>query len=175
MPIYICERVHVRRIDTLTRESCLIVCTAMFNEKPSLIPLINSWWCLGAKQIVDHSDVLLANSSSDIALENLTVVPDSFSSVQLEWKVVSSDGHHCIRNYSVQIVGPNGSHWEDEIPGSSQSFHFTGIQLIPLQEYTYCVTANLVHGQIGLKLTVNFTELQGGLAKCHISVILSSA
>ena len=39
---YICERVHVRRIDTLTSESCLIVCTAMFNEKPSLIPLINS-------------------------------------------------------------------------------------------------------------------------------------
>ena len=29
---YICERVHVRRIDTLTRESCLVVCTAMFNE-----------------------------------------------------------------------------------------------------------------------------------------------
>ena len=119
--------------------------------------------------------MLLANSSSDIALENLTVVPDSFSSVQLEWKVVSSDGHHCIRNYNIQISGPNGSHWEDEIPGTSQSFHFTGLQLILLQEYTYCVTANLVHGQIDLKLTVNFTELQGGLAKCHISVILSSA
>ena len=32
----------------------------------------------------------------------------------------------------------------------------------------YCVTANLLRGQIGLKLTLNFTELQGGL-KCDIA------
>ena len=103
------------------------------------------------------------NSRSDVALENLTVVPDSSSSVELEWKVVPTDGHHCIRNYNIQIAGPNGSQWEVQIPGSNHSFRFTGIQLIPFQEYTYCVTANLLHGQIGLKLTVNFTEPQGRL------------
>ena len=107
--------------------------------------------------------LLLVNSAPDISLENLTVVPDSFSSVQLEWKVTPTDGHYCIRNYNIQIAGPNGSQWEEEIPGSRHSYHFTEIQLLPLQEYTYCVTANLLHlGQIGLKLTLlNFTEVQG--------------
>ena len=100
---------------------------------------------------------------ADITLENLTVVPDSSSSVQLEWKVTPTDGHYCIRNYNIQISGPNGSQWEEEIPGSNHSLNFTGLQLIPFQEYRYCVTANLLHGQIGPKLTVNFTELQGGL------------
>ena len=107
--------------------------------------------------------MLLANSPADIVLESFTAVPDSFSSVQLEWKVVPSDGHHCIRNYSIQITGPNGSHWEDEIPGSSQSFHFTGIQLIHLQIYTCSITANLSHNQIGpIKQTLT-VELQGEL------------
>ena len=107
--------------------------------------------------------MLLANSLPDIVLENFTAVPDSFSSVQLEWKVVPSDGHYCIRNYNIQIAGPNGSHWEDEIPGSSQSFHFTGIQLMHLQIYTCCVTANLDHNQIGpIKQTLT-VELQGEL------------
>ena len=101
------------------------------------------------------------NSLSDVALENLTVVPDSPSSVELEWKVVPTDGHHCIRNYVIQIAGPNGSQWEEPIPESNHSFRFTGIQLIPFQEYTYCVTANLLRGQI-VELTANFIELQGG-------------
>ena len=108
------------------------------------------------------------NSLLDVALENFTVVREPYSSVQLEWKVVPTDGHHCIRNYNIQIAGPNRSHWEEEIPGRSQSFHFTGLQLIPFQEYTYCVTANLLHGEISLKLTANFTKLQGGL-KCDTS------
>ena len=103
------------------------------------------------------------NSLSDVALENLTVVPDSPLSVELEWKVVPTDGHHCIRNYNIQIAG-HGSQWEEQIPGSNHSFCFTEIQLLPFQEYMYCVTANLLHGQI-VKLTANFTELQGGL-KC---------
>ena len=107
--------------------------------------------------------MLLANSPPGIVLENLTVVPDSLSSVELEWKVVPTDGHHCIRNYNIQIAGPNGSQWEEQISGSNHSFNFTGLQLIPFQEYTYCVTANLLHGQIGPKLCVNFTELQGGI------------
>ena len=80
----------------------------------------------------------------------------------MEWKVVPTDGHHCIRNYNIQIAGPNGSHWEEQIPGSNHSFRFTGIQLIPFQQYMYCVTANLLHDQIDLKLTVSFTEPQGG-------------
>ena len=102
------------------------------------------------------------NSLSDVVLENLTVVPVSLSTVLLEWKVIPTDGHHCIRNYNIQIAGPNGSQWEEEIPGSNYSLNFTGLQLIPFEEYTYRVTANLLHGQIGLKLTAKFTELQGG-------------
>ena len=108
------------------------------------------------------------NSPPDVALENFTVVPKPNSTVQLDWKVTPTDGHHCIRNYNIQIAGPNGSQWEEQIPGSSHSFHFTGLQLIPFQEYMYCVTANLLRGQIGLKLTLNFNELQGGL-KCDIA------
>ena len=97
--------------------------------------------------------VLLVNSPPDIVLENLTVVPDSSSSVELEWKVTPTDGHHCIRNYNIQITSPNGSQWEEQISGSRHSYHFTGLQLIPFEEYMYCVTANLLHGQIGLKLS----------------------
>ena len=103
-------------------------------------------------------------SLPDVALENFTVVPEPNPSVLLEWKVIPTDGQRCIRNYNIQITGPNGSQWEEEIPGSNHSFRFTGLQLIPFQEYTYCVTANL-HGQIGLKLTLNFNEVQGEL-KC---------
>ena len=105
--------------------------------------------------------MLLSNSPPGIVLENLTVAPDSPSSVELEWKVIPTDGHYCIRNYNIQIAGPNGSQREEQIPGSNQSFHFTGLQLIPLQELTYCVTANLLRGQsdpIKQTLTV---DLQG--------------
>ena len=102
-------------------------------------------------------------SPPDVALENFTVVPEPNSTVQLDWKVSPTDGHQCIRNYNIQIAGPNGSQWQEEIPGSQHSYHFIGIQLLPFQEYTYCVTANLLYGQIGLKLTLNFIELQGGL------------
>ena len=108
-------------------------------------------------------DLLLVNSPPDIVLENLTVVPDSSSSVELEWKVVPSDGHYCIRNYNIQMTGPNGSQWEEDIPGSQHSFRFTGLQLIHLQNSTYCVTANLDHNQIGpIKQTIT-VELQGEL------------
>ena len=105
--------------------------------------------------------MLLTNSPPDIVLENLTVVPDSFSSVLLEWKVIPTDGHHCIRNYSIQITGPNGSQWEEQIPGGIDSFHFTGIQLMHLQNYTCCVTANLSHYQIGPINQTITVELQG--------------
>ena len=102
--------------------------------------------------------MLIVNSPPDI-VKNLTVVPDSSSFVLLEWKVVPTDGHHCITSYNIQISGPNGSHWEEEIPGGNQSFHFTGIQL---QNYT-CVAANLHHNQIGsVKQTIT-VELQGEL------------
>ena len=107
--------------------------------------------------------MLLANSPPDIVLENFTAVPDSFSSVQLEWKVVPSDGHHCIRNYSIQITGPNGSHWEDEIPGSSQSFLFTGLELMHLQNYSCCVTAKRSHNQLSFINQILTVELQGEL------------
>ena len=110
----------------------------------------------------------MLNSPPDIVLENitlehLTVVPDSTSSVQLEWKVTPTDGHYCIRNYNIQVSGPNGSQWEEEIPGNNHSFHFTGLQLIPLQDYTCCGTANLDHNQIvSIKETIT-VELHGEL------------
>ena len=110
--------------------------------------------------------MLLANSPPDIpdiVLENLTVVPDSFSSVQLEWKVVPTDGHHCITSYNIQITGPNGTQWEEQIPGGNDSFHFTGLQLMHLQNYTCCVTANHDHSQIGPIQQTITVELQGEL------------
>ena len=107
-------------------------------------------------------DLLLVNSPPGIVLENFTVVPDSSSSVLLEWKVVPTDGDRCITSYNIQISGPNGSQWE-EIPGSNHSFHFTGLQMMHLQNYTCCVTANPDHNQIGpIKQTIT-VELQGEL------------
>ena len=55
---------------------------------------------------------ITVNSPPDIDLENITledqtVVPDSSTSVQLEWKDNPTDGHYCIRNYNIQIAGPN--------------------------------------------------------------------
>ena len=93
-------------------------------------------------------DLLLVNSPPGIVLENLTVVPDSSSSVLLEWKVTPTDGDHCITSYNIQISGPNGSQWEEKIPGSNHSSHFTGLQMMHLQNYTCCVTANVDHNQI---------------------------
>ena len=97
--------------------------------------------------------IVCTNSPPDVALENFTVVPEPNSTVLLGWKVTPTDGHYCIRNYNIQIAGPNGSQWEEQIPGSQHSFHLTGLQLLPLEEYTYCVTANLLRGQIGLNLS----------------------
>ena len=121
-----------------------------------------------------HCDHVCTNYPPDVALENLTVVPVSLSSVLLEWEVTPTDGYHCIRNYNIQVSGPNGSQWEEQIPGENNSYYFTGLQLTPLQDYTYCVTANLLHGQVDLKLIVNYTELQGVLT-CNIVIMLSSA
>ena len=121
-----------------------------------------------------HCDHVCTNYPPDVALENLTVVPVSLSSVLLEWEVTPTDGYHCIRNYNIEVSGPNGSQWEEQIPGENNSYYFTGLQLTPLQDYTYCVTANLLHGQVDLKLTVNYTELQGVLT-CNIVIMLSSA
>ena len=83
----------------------------------------------------------------------------------LEWKVTPTDRHYCIRNYNIRVFGPNGSLWEEQIPGGNESYYFTGLQLISFQEYTYYVTDHLSYDQIDLKLTVNFTELQGGLKR----------
>ena len=96
--------------------------------------------------------IVCTNSPPDVVLENFTVVQEPNSTVLLGWKVTPTDGQQCIRNYNIQIAGPNGSHWEEQIPGSNQSYHFTEIQL-PLQEYTYFVAANLLRGQIGLILS----------------------
>ena len=110
-----------------------------------------------------YMTLLLTGSLSDVALENLTVVPVSLSSVLLEWKVIPTDEHHCIRNYDIQITGPNGSQWEDQIPGTNHSFLFTGLQLVHLQNYTCYVTANSDHNQIGPINQTLTVELQGEL------------
>ena len=53
----------------------------------------------------------------------------------------------------------------DAESGGNDSYYFTGLQLISFQEYTYYVTEHLSYDQIDLKLTGNFTELQGGLKR----------
>ena len=106
---------------------------------------------------------MCVTSPPDIVLEILTVVPVSLSTVLLEWKVTPTDGHHCIRNYNIQIASPNESHWGEEIPGTSQSFHFTGLQLMHLKNYTCSITANLDHNQIGPIQQTLTVELQGDL------------
>ena len=80
---------------------------------------VGDWSCrpsspLGADELEsadkDKPNCPLADIDlENITLKDLTVVPDSSTSVQLEWKVVPTDGHNCIRNYNIQIAGPNGS------------------------------------------------------------------
>ena len=102
------------------------------------------------------------NSLQDVALENLTAVPDSPLSVLLEWKVVPTDGHHCITSYDIQITGPNGSHWEEQIPGGNNSFLWSRVQLEPLKEYTYSVTAIIPSIQTGPTVKhTSLVEVQG--------------
>ena len=99
---------------------------------------------------------------ADITLEHLTVVPLTLSTVQLEWKVVPTDGHHCITGYNIQAVGPNGSQWGTQIPGGNNSFLWSGVQLEPLEEYTYSVTANIPSIQTGPTVKhTSLVEVQG--------------
>ena len=75
----------------------------------------------------------------------------------LEWKVIPTDGHHCIKSYDIQVSGPNGSEWEEHIPGGNNSFLLSGMKLEPLKEYTYSVTGNIPSTHTGP--TVNQTSL----------------
>ena len=110
----------------------------------------------------------MLDSHADITLEDLTVVPLNLSTVQLEWKVVPTDGHHCITGYSIRVSGQN----ESQIEGENNSFLLSGVQLEPLKEYTYSVTANIPSTHTGP--TVKHTcEVQGMFDKHriqHISV-----
>ena len=117
----------------------------------------------------DEKLICLANAKqwspyTDITLEHLTVVPVSLSTVLLEWKVVPTDGHHCIKNYNIQVSGPNGSQLETKISGNNHPFplKLSEMQLIPSVEYTYCVTANISSTQASptAKLT-STVNLQG--------------
>ena len=88
----------------------------------------------------------------NITLEDLTVVPDSSTSVQLEWKVVPTDGHNCIRNYNIQIAAQMDHSRKNKSLGVTSHFVLLhAIQLMHLQNYTCCVTANLYHIQIASK------------------------
>lgn len=107
-------------------------------------------------------DNLLFDLNADITLDRLTVVPVSLSTVLLEWKVIPAGSHHCITSYNIQVSGPVGSQWVAQTPGKNNSFLLSGMQLEPLKEYTYCVTANIPSTQVSLtvKQTSNVT-LQG--------------
>ena len=106
-------------------------------------------------------------SFSAIVLENLTVVPDSLSSVFLEWDVNPTDGYHCITDYTIQVTSQNGSQWEAQTPGNISSFLLSGLRLTPLQEYTYCITANIPPNQVGPTVKeISTVELYGMLNTC---------
>ena len=83
--------------------------------------------------------------SSDVTLENLTVVPVSLSTVLLRWNINPTNGHHCIVNFSIQVSDKDGSRWKAQTLGNNKSFLLTELQLTPLKEYTYCITANTIH------------------------------
>ena len=106
------------------------------------------------------------------------MVPDSLSSVFLEWDVNPKDGYHCITNYAIQVTSQNGSQWEVQTPGNISSFHLSGLRLTPLQEYTYCITANIPLNQVGPTVKqVSTVELYGMLSttnSCSCSCVLDS-
>ena len=120
-------------------------------------------WILLLQELSKHLySKSLSDLHADITLEHLTVVPLTLSTVRLEWKVVPSDGYHCITGYNIQVSGPNGSQWRAQIPGENHSFLFSGIQMKPSKEYTYSVTANILFTQTGptVKQT-SILEVQG--------------
>ena len=80
----------------------------------------------------------------------------------MEWKVVPTDGHHCITGYNIQFFGPNGSQWGTQIPGGNNSFLLSGVQLEPSKEYTYSVTANISSTHTGPTVKhTSLVEVQG--------------
>ena len=117
-----------------------------------------------------HSNMLYVSLfillHADVALENLTVVPVSLSSVQLEWEVIPTDGHHCITGYNIRVSGQN----ESQICGGNKSFLLCGVQLEPSKEYTYSVTANISSTQTGPSVEqTSIVEVQGMFLQ-HTSV-----
>jgi len=81
----------------------------------------------------------------NVTLENLTVVPVSLSTVLLRWNINPTNGHHCVVNFTIQVSDKDGSLWRAQTPGNNKSFLLTELQLTPLKEYTYCITANTIH------------------------------
>ena len=103
---------------------------------------------------------------ADITLDHLTVVPLTLSTVQLEWQVVPTDGHHCITGYNIRVSGQN----ESQIMGADNSFLLCGVQLEPSKVYTYSVTANISSTQTGPSVEqTSIVEVQGMFLQ-HTSV-----
>ena len=76
----------------------------------------------------------------------------------LEWEVIPTDGHHCITSYNIQVSGQN----ESQTEGENNSFLLSGVQLEPLKQYTYSVTANLSSTQTGPSVKqTSIVEVQG--------------
>jgi len=99
--------------------------------------------------VMSESYIFLTNFmliwSSDVTLENLTVVPVSLSTVRLRWNINPTNGHHCVVNFTIQVTDKDGSLWRAQTLGNNKSFLLTELQLTPLKEYTYCITANTIH------------------------------
>ena len=92
------------------------------------------------------------------------MVPDSLSSVFLGWDVNPTDGYQCISSYNIQVTSQNGSQWGAQISGMNSSFLMSGLNLVPLEEYTYCVTANIHPSQVGPSVKhVSSVKLHGRL------------
>ena len=73
------------------------------------------------------------------------MVPVSLSTVLLRWNINPTNGHHCVVNFTIQVSDKDGSLWRAQTPGKNKSFLLTELQLTPLKEYTYCITANTIH------------------------------
>ena len=106
--------------------------------------------------------ISLFDLHADITLGHLTVVQVSLSTVLLEWNVIPTDGHHCIKNYNIQVSDRNGSQWRAQIPGRNHSFLLSEMQLEAWEEYTYYVTANIQSAQASLTVSQkSIVEVQG--------------
>ena len=91
-------------------------------------------------------NIIIFDLNADITLDHLTVVPVSLSTVRLEWKVIPTDGHHCITSYNIQVSGPDGSQWGTQMPGSLECTcsHWRSIHIVLLPTFHLLTLVHLI-------------------------------